>query len=140
MLFFITHIRPNLRFNFCKHSRLEHFQKILCISKLFGSRVVGIEILTMICMQKCQFLANLENWTNVLCLLFMQFNYYRWIFGKHTQFGLSSKYSYNKHCTISYLPCDLSAERSYIQRKAINLVMYLVFSHLFDHEGLLFSA
>ena len=63
--FFIIHIRPNLQSNFCIHRHLEHFQKILCISKLFGSRDEGIEILTMICVQIWQFLANLENWTNV---------------------------------------------------------------------------
>ena len=35
-----------------------------------------------------------------ICLLFMQINYKRRMFGIYTQFGLSSKYSCNKNCTI----------------------------------------
>ena len=62
--FFIIHIRPNLRSNFSNHRRLERFQRILRISKLFGSRIGGIKILTMIGVQKCQFLGKKENWTN----------------------------------------------------------------------------
>ena len=62
---FIIHICPNLRSNFCIHRPLQHFQRILCISKRFGLRGEGLEILTMISVQKCHFLANLENWTNV---------------------------------------------------------------------------
>ena len=58
-------VHPNLRSSFCNHRRLERFQKILCISKLFGSRGGGIEILTLIGVQKCQFLAKSENWTYV---------------------------------------------------------------------------
>ena len=63
--FFIIHIRPNLRSNFCNHRCLEHFQRILCISKLFGSRGGGIEIFTMIGVQKYQFIASAEYWTTV---------------------------------------------------------------------------
>ena len=37
----------------------------LRISKVFGSRGGATEILTMISVQKCQFLAILEDWTNV---------------------------------------------------------------------------
>ena len=59
--FFIIHIRPNLRSNFGNHRRLELFKKIICISEIFGSRGGGIEILTMIGVQKCQFLAKSEN-------------------------------------------------------------------------------
>ena len=62
MLFFHTsHIRPNLTSNFCNHRCSEHFKKILCISKVFGSWSGGIEILTMIGVQKCQFLAESES-------------------------------------------------------------------------------
>ena len=57
--------RPNLRSNFCNHIRLDCFQRIISISKLFGTRGGGIEILTIVGMQKCQFLAKSENWTNV---------------------------------------------------------------------------
>ena len=38
---------------------------ILRISKVFGSRGGATEILTMISVQKCQFLAVSEDWTNV---------------------------------------------------------------------------
>ena len=38
---------------------------ILHISNVFGSRGGAIEIMTMIGVQKCQFLAKSENWTNV---------------------------------------------------------------------------
>ena len=62
---FIIHIRPNLRSNFWNQRRYGRFQRILCISKLFGSRGEGIEILTIINVQKCQFLAKSRNWTNV---------------------------------------------------------------------------
>ena len=62
--FCIINIRPNLRSNFCNHRRLECFQKILRISTLFWSRVGGIEILTMIGVQKCQFLVKSESLTN----------------------------------------------------------------------------
>ena len=37
---------------------------------------------------------------------------------------------------LSYLPCGLSAERSYIAKKAH---LQLLFSRLFDHEGILIS-
>ena len=37
----------------------------LRISKVFGSRGGATEILTVISVQKCQFLAISENWTNV---------------------------------------------------------------------------
>ena len=53
---FIIHIRPNLRLKFGNHTHLEHFKKILCILEIFGSRGGGVEILTMIRVQKCQFL------------------------------------------------------------------------------------
>ena len=39
---------------------------ILRISKVFGSRDGATEILTMICVQKCGFLAISENWTNLM--------------------------------------------------------------------------
>ena len=52
--FFIIHIRHNLRSNFCNHKRLERFKKSICISEIFGSRGGGIEIMTMIDVQKCQ--------------------------------------------------------------------------------------
>ena len=38
---------------------------IVCISKVLGSRGGATEILTMISVQKCQFSAISENWTNV---------------------------------------------------------------------------
>ena len=38
MLFFIIHIRPNLRSNFGNQPRLERFKKIIFILKNFGSR------------------------------------------------------------------------------------------------------
>ena len=56
-LFFKTHIRPNLRSNFGNHM-------ILWISEFIGSRDGGIEILTMMGVQKCHFLAKSENLTN----------------------------------------------------------------------------
>ena len=56
--------RPNLQPNFGNHTHLERFNKILCISKSFGSRGGGIEILTMIGVQICQFLAKSDNRTN----------------------------------------------------------------------------
>ena len=62
--FFIIHIYPNLSSNFGNHPRLERFMKILCISEIFGLRGGGIEIMTMIGVQKCQFLAKSENGTN----------------------------------------------------------------------------
>ena len=37
---------------------------MLCMSEIFWSRGGVIEILTMIGVQKCQFLAKSENWTN----------------------------------------------------------------------------
>ena len=61
--FFRIHIRSNLRYNFGNHTYLERFKKILCISEIFGSRGGDIEILTMIDVQKCQFLAISEIWT-----------------------------------------------------------------------------
>ena len=63
--FFIIDIRPNHRSNFCNHRCLKRFKKIFCISKVFGSWGWGIEILTMIGVQKCQFLAKSESWTTV---------------------------------------------------------------------------
>ena len=36
----------------------------LCLSKVFGSRGGATEILTMISVQKCQFLAISQAWTN----------------------------------------------------------------------------
>ena len=63
--FFIIHKCPNLRSNFGNHSRLERFKMILFISKIFGSRGKGMEILTIIGVQKCQILVKSENWTNV---------------------------------------------------------------------------
>ena len=63
--FFICRIQLHIRSNFPYHRRLERFQKILCISKLFRSRCWGIKILTMIDVQTCRFLAKSENWTNV---------------------------------------------------------------------------
>ena len=62
--FFKIHIRPNLRNNFCNHRRLEHFQMIHCISKPFGSRGGGIEILAMIGVQQCLLLAKSEHLRN----------------------------------------------------------------------------
>ena len=59
--FFIIHIRPKLRSNFGSQTRVEHFKKILCLSKIFGSRGGGMEILAMMGVQKCQFLAKSEN-------------------------------------------------------------------------------
>ena len=64
LYFFIIHIRPNLQPKFGNHTHLEHFRKILCISKSFGARGGGKEILTMIGVQICQFLAKSDNGTN----------------------------------------------------------------------------
>ena len=97
-IFFIIHIRPNLRSNFYNHKRLERFQRILCISRLCGSRVGCIEILTM--MPKMPILSLIRILDICICLLFMQINYKQWLFGIHTQFGLSSKYSCQENCTI----------------------------------------
>ena len=58
---FKIHIRPNLRSNFGNHTSLERFKKILYILEFFGSRDGGIEILTIIGVQKCQYLAQSEN-------------------------------------------------------------------------------
>ena len=55
--FLIFYISSNLRSNFCYYSRLERFKMILRISNVFGSRGGATEILTMISVQKCQFLA-----------------------------------------------------------------------------------
>ena len=61
LFFFIIHIRPNLRFNFCNHTRLKRLKKILCKSKLLRSRGGGIKMLTMVGVQICQFLAKSDN-------------------------------------------------------------------------------
>ena len=66
-LFIYIHIRPNLWSNFGNHTCLERFKKILCISS-FGLRGGGVEIMTMIGVQNCQFLAKSENWTNAYAL------------------------------------------------------------------------
>ena len=55
--FLIFHISPNLRSNFSYYRCLECFRIILRISKLFGSKDGATKILTMISLQKCQFLA-----------------------------------------------------------------------------------
>ena len=63
--FLIFNIRPNLRSNFCYcNRRLESFKMILRKSIVFGSRGGATEILTMISVQKCHFLAISENWSN----------------------------------------------------------------------------
>ena len=56
--FFIIHIRPNLRSSFCNHSPSERFQKNLCLSKLFGSRGRGIDMLTTIYVKNANFKLN----------------------------------------------------------------------------------
>ena len=61
MLFFHNLHTSQTPIQFCNHRRLERFKKIICISEIFGSRGGGIEILTMIGVQKCQFLAKSEN-------------------------------------------------------------------------------
>ena len=58
----IFHIRPNLRSNFYYYRCLKRFKMNLCISKVFGSRGGATEILTVISVQKCQFLAISEYW------------------------------------------------------------------------------
>ena len=63
--FLIFHIRPNFRSNFCYYRRLESFKMILRISIVFGSRGRATEMLTMISVQKCHFLAISENWSYV---------------------------------------------------------------------------
>ena len=50
--FFLIHVRANLRSTIGNRIHLERFKKILCISEIFGSRGGGIEILTMIGVQK----------------------------------------------------------------------------------------
>ena len=45
----------------------------LRISKVFGSRGGGTEILPMISVQKCQFLAKSEDWTNVYAFCSFKF-------------------------------------------------------------------
>ena len=101
--FCIIHIRPNLRSNFCNHRRLKRFQKNLCISKLFGSRGGGIEILTMIGVQKRLFLAKSENWANVYACSLCKFIVNdKCLVYTCIQFGLSSKYSYYKNWTTPY--------------------------------------
>ena len=99
--FSVIYIRPNLRSNFGNHIQLERFKKIICISEIFGSRGGGIQILTLIGVRKCQFLAKSENWSNAYaycsnksivnneCLVSIQFE-------------LSSNYLYNKNWTIPY--------------------------------------
>ena len=57
MLFFHNLHTPQPPPNFYNHRCLEHFKKILCITKVFGSRGGGIKILTMIGVQKSQFSA-----------------------------------------------------------------------------------
>ena len=78
VFFFIINICPNLWSNLFYHRISDRFQKILCISKLFGSRGGGLEILTMISVQKCQFLAKSEDWTKVYlccsCKLILKMN------------------------------------------------------------------
>ena len=49
----------------CYYRRSEPFKMNLCLSKVFGSRGGATEILTMISVQKCQFLAISQDWTNV---------------------------------------------------------------------------
>ena len=63
--FLIFHIRPNLRSNFCYYRRLESFKMILRVSIVFGSRGRATEMMTMISVQKCHFLAISENWSYV---------------------------------------------------------------------------
>ena len=53
--FFIIHIGPNLRSNFGNHTHLE------CLSKIFGLSGGVMEILTLIGVQKCKFVANQKN-------------------------------------------------------------------------------
>ena len=54
-------MRPNLRSNFCKHTRLERFKKILCISKVYGLTYGGLRLMTLKGVQKMTiFLAKLE--------------------------------------------------------------------------------
>ena len=65
MLFIHNSHTPLPQIHFLNHRRFERFLRIISISKLFGSRGGGIEILTIIGVQKCQFLAKSENWTNV---------------------------------------------------------------------------
>ena len=60
MLFFHNSHTHQPPIQFLNHRRLERFKKILCISKVFGSRGGGIEILTMTGVQKCQIFANQE--------------------------------------------------------------------------------
>ena len=55
--------QPPIQF-FGNHTHLERFKKILCISEIFGSRGGGIQILTLIGVRKCQFLAKSENLSN----------------------------------------------------------------------------
>ena len=62
---FRNYIRPILRSNVCYHRRLECYKKILCITKVIGSRGGGKEILTMKGVQKRQFSAKSGSWTNV---------------------------------------------------------------------------
>ena len=63
--FFIIYIGPKLQSNFCNQKHLEHFKKIFCITKVFGLRVGGVKILTMISVQKYQFSAKSESRTTV---------------------------------------------------------------------------
>ena len=92
---------PNLRSNFCYYRRLKRFQMILHISNVFGSRGGATEILTMISVQKCHFLAVSE-----YCLLFIHSNINNdclvyWYFELYSD-RLSSNYLCNKNGTI---PC-----------------------------------
>ena len=50
-------------------------------------------------MQICSYIRKLNI---CICLLFMQMNYWQWMFGMYSQFGLFSNCLYNKNGTIPY--------------------------------------
>ena len=61
----MIHMRPTLRSNFCYYLQVcfKRFKVILDIQEEFGSRFGAAEILTIIGVQKCIFLAKSENLT-----------------------------------------------------------------------------
>ena len=142
---YLIHTRTNLRSNFCNHRRLSIFRSFF-VYQYFWIEGWGIEILTMIGVQKFQFLTKSENWTNVYtccsCILIVWYIYW--------QFGLSSKYSYNKNWTAPYFikmiinranfavrgptslespPLTQRIKKSSVQKSKYNM-FYLIFNYM----------
>ena len=94
---------------------------MICISKHFGSRGGGTEILIMIGGQKCQFSAKSENWTNVyVCCSCKLITNDEYLVCLHS-FDFTQNTHIKKKCTIPYFINLISNKANYAVRGPTSL-------------------